>query len=108
MGRVGIFNLKTSIAQLTAQPPAMEDAQTMTAKNILKDEIIGGFFCIKQKSRVRNDMKNQLDIRNPGTKQPPAEAGGFGLRTESPDTRRLNDASFYGSVLKSSFGFGSK
>jgi hypothetical protein len=42
------------------------------------------------------------------TKQPPAEAGGFGLRTESPDTRRLNDASFYGSVLKSSFGFGSK
>ncbi len=42
------------------------------------------------------------------TKQPPAEAGGFGLRTGSPDTRRLNDASFYGSVLKSSFGFGSK
>ena len=27
------------------------------------------------------------------TKQPPAEAGGFGLRTGSPDTRRLNDAS---------------
>ncbi len=27
------------------------------------------------------------------TKQPPAKAGGFGLRTESPDTRRLNDAS---------------
>jgi len=42
------------------------------------------------------------------TKQPPAEAGGFGLRTGSPDTRRLNDASFCGSVLKSSFGFGSK
>lgn len=42
------------------------------------------------------------------TKQPPAEAGGFGLRTGSPDTRRLNDASCYGSVLKSSFGFGSK
>lgn len=27
------------------------------------------------------------------TKQPPAEAGGFELRTGSPDTRRLNDAS---------------
>jgi hypothetical protein len=27
------------------------------------------------------------------TKQPPAKAGGFVLRTESPDTRRLNDAS---------------
>jgi hypothetical protein len=27
------------------------------------------------------------------TKQPPAKAGGFELRTESPDTRRLNDAS---------------
>ena len=26
------------------------------------------------------------------TKQPPAKAGRFGLRTESPDTRRLNDA----------------
>ena len=26
-------------------------------------------------------------------KQPPAKAGGFELRTESPDTRRLNDAS---------------
>jgi hypothetical protein len=26
------------------------------------------------------------------TKQPPAKAGGFELRTESPDTRRLNDA----------------
>jgi len=27
------------------------------------------------------------------TKQPPAKARGFELRTESPDTRRLNDAS---------------
>jgi len=27
------------------------------------------------------------------TQQPPAKAGGLGLRTESPDTRRLNDAS---------------
>lgn len=27
------------------------------------------------------------------TKQPPPEAGGFALRTESPDKRRLNDAS---------------
>ena len=43
-----------------------------------------------------------------GTKQPPAEAGGFGLRTGSPDTRRLNDASYCASVLKSSFEFGSK
>jgi hypothetical protein len=42
------------------------------------------------------------------TKQPPAEAGGFELRTGSPDTRRLNDASYGGSALKSSFGFGSK
>ncbi|WMJ08020.1 Mbeg1-like protein [Nitrosomonas sp. sh817] len=42
------------------------------------------------------------------TKQPPAKAGGFELRTESPDTRRLNDASYSGSILKLSFGFGSK
>lgn len=27
------------------------------------------------------------------TKQPPAKAGGFEIRTESPDTHRLNDAS---------------
>ena len=43
-----------------------------------------------------------------GAQQPPAKAGGLGLRTESPDTRRLNDASYSGSILKSSFGFGSK
>jgi len=42
------------------------------------------------------------------TKQPPAKAGGFELRTESPATRRLNDASYSGSILKLSFGFGSK
>ncbi|WP_256207959.1 hypothetical protein [Nitrosomonas sp. Nm166] len=42
------------------------------------------------------------------TKQPPAKAGGFELRTESPDTRRLNDAFYSGSILKLSFGFGSK
>ena len=42
------------------------------------------------------------------TKQPPAKAGGFVLRTESPDTRRLNDASHSGSSLKSSSDFGSK
>ena len=42
------------------------------------------------------------------TKQPPAKAGGFELRTENPDTRRLNDASYSGSILKLSFGFGSK
>jgi len=42
------------------------------------------------------------------TKQPPAKAGGFELRTESPDTRRLNDASYSGSILKLSFGFGIK
>ena len=40
------------------------------------------------------------------TKQPPAKAGGFVLRTESPDTRRLNDASHSGSLLKSSSDFG--
>jgi len=32
------------------------------------------------------------------TKQPPAKAGGFELRTESPDTRRLYDASWSPSV----------
>ena len=42
------------------------------------------------------------------TEQPPAEAGGFVLRTESPDTRRLNDASYSPSILNSSFGRGSK
>lgn len=42
------------------------------------------------------------------TKQPPAQAGGLELRTESPDTRRLNDASYSGSILKLSFGLGSK
>jgi len=42
------------------------------------------------------------------TKQPPAKAGGFELRTKSPDTRRLNDTSYSDSILKLSFGFGSK
>jgi len=42
------------------------------------------------------------------TKQPPAEAGGFELRTGSPDTRRLNDASEHYSIRKSSFASGSK
>ena len=40
------------------------------------------------------------------TKQPPAKAGGFELRTGSPDTRRLNDASYGDSILNSSFGLG--
>ncbi len=39
---------------------------------------------------------------------PPAKAGGFELRTESPDTRRLNDASYSGSILKLSPDLGSK
>ena len=52
--------------------------------------------------RVNNAVKMRI------TKQPPAKAGGFELRTKSPDTRRLNDASYSGSILKSSFGFGSK
>ena len=42
------------------------------------------------------------------TKQLPAKSGWFGLRTGSPDTRRLNDASYYCSPLKSSFEFDSK
>ena len=42
------------------------------------------------------------------TQPPPAKAGGLGFRTESPDTRRLNDASYSGSILKSSFGLASK
>lgn len=37
------------------------------------------------------------------TKQPPAKAGGFELRTKSPDTRRLNDTSYSDSILKLSF-----
>lgn len=41
-------------------------------------------------------------------KQPLAKAGGFELRTENPDTRRLNNASYSGSILKLSFGFGSR
>jgi hypothetical protein len=36
------------------------------------------------------------------TQQPSAKAGGLVLRTESPDARRLNDASQSGSILKSS------
>ena len=42
------------------------------------------------------------------TKQPPAKAAGFELRTGSPDTRRLNDAPYGGSILNSLFGLGSK
>ena len=49
-----------------------------------------------------------LQIARALTKQPPAEAGGFELRTGSPDTRRLNDASYGGSILNSSLGLGSK
>ncbi|MFZ2302614.1 MAG: diguanylate cyclase [Gallionella sp.] len=45
---------------------------------------------------VKAGGKNNLCCRRispRGTKQPPAKAGGFELRTESPDTRRLNDVS---------------
>jgi hypothetical protein len=38
--------------------------------------------------RNKNENKNENE-----TQQPPAKAGGLVLRTESPDTRRLNDAS---------------
>jgi MerR family copper efflux transcriptional regulator len=37
------------------------------------------------------ELLARLDTRL--TKQPPTKVGGFVLRTESPDTRRLNDAS---------------
>ena len=47
-------------------------------------------------------------FKEASTKQPPAKAGGFELRTGSPDTRRLNDASYGGSILNSSLGLGSK
>ena len=56
---------------------------------------------LKPKARERFGCRRE-------TKQPPAKAGGLELRTESPDTRRLNDASYSGSILKLSFGFGSK
>jgi hypothetical protein len=39
--------------------------------------------------RIREVVGKNVSV----TKQPPAKAGGFELRTESPDTRRLNDAS---------------
>jgi hypothetical protein len=38
-------------------------------------------------------IAREIGYKSPRTKQPPAKAGGFGLRTGSPDTRRLNDAS---------------
>ena len=53
-------------------------------------------------------IATKVSTRINTTKQPPAKAGGFELRTWSPDTRRLNDASYGGSILKSSFGLGSK
>ena len=57
----------------------------------------------------KSDMARYAKIiKASNTKQPPAKAGGFELRTGSPDTRRLNDASYGGSILKSSLGLGSK
>lgn len=49
------------------------------------------YLCTKKPANVVNLTLNPCF--NSKTKQPPAEAGGFGLRTGSPDTRRLNDAS---------------
>ena len=63
---------------------------------------------ILQKQESNYFLSRQLDSSSSSTKQPPAKAGGLELRTESPDTRRLNDASYSGSILKLSFGFGSK
>ena len=40
-----------------------------------------------------NHIGHDLQIVGIQTKQPPAKAGGFEIRTESPDTHRLNDAS---------------
>ena len=39
------------------------------------------------------DWPELQDMLGNSTKQPPAKAGGFEIRTESPDTHRLNDAS---------------
>jgi hypothetical protein len=60
-------------------------------------------FAMAQKLKAENarvqDIGRGLDVTRQmlngqiRTKQPPAKAGGFVLRTESPDTRRLNDAS---------------
>ena len=51
--------------------------------------------CLKE--RFKNNLRKLINGIPPffqsSTKQPPAKAGGFMLRTESPDTRRLNDAS---------------
>lgn len=47
-------------------------------------------------------------MRQHSTKQPPAKAGGFTLRTGSPDTCRLNNASYGVSILNSLFGLGIK
>lgn len=49
-----------------------------------------------------------LLLGEPSLNNTPAKAGGFELRTESPDTRRLNDASYSGPILKLSSGLGSK
>jgi len=38
-------------------------------------------------------LRREIDLGWLITQQPPAKAGGLVLRTKSPDTRRLNDAS---------------
>ncbi len=49
---------------------------------------------IKDKVLVRfHEPDMRMGRYYPPTKQPPAKAGGFELRTGSPDTRRLDDAS---------------
>ena len=62
----------------------------------------------KSISSVKFTIPIALPVSIRPTEQPPAKAGGFVLRTESPDTRRLNDASYSPSILKSSLGRGSK
>ena len=62
----------------------------------------------KQNASYWNPSSSLLHEDEKDSEQPPAKAGGFVLRTESPETRRLNDASYSPSIWKSSLGRGSK
>ncbi len=62
---------------------AIEKERKAKYDRVYKEKTTGDKFERKLRKLFRNTLLNNT----------PAKAGGFKLRTESPDTRRLNDAS---------------
>ena len=74
------------------------DTLSNVAASTTNNLTIPGWFMTESGDGARDNEQYAVDTGGSGTgdtntQQPPAKAGGLMLRTGSPDTRRLNDAS---------------